>query len=317
MENVFDKMTDNISQCQVAVDWGSSFLRIWLVDAEYCVLDSKSSGDGATSLTRDKFEPVLEDLIRPWQHHHAILSVLACGMVGAKDGWHEAPYRSLPCSPAADTALSVATRNPTPRVFILPGLAQTAPCDVMRGEETQLAGLLLQQPEFEGVVCLPGTHSKWVRIQKGQVVEFSTVMSGEIFALLRTHSVLRHAVASAAWDEWDEEAFCAAVQKAANNPQQVAGELFAIRAESLLCELSTSTAKSRLSGMLLGLEFAAMQNYWAGKNNTDNVVAVLAADNLGKRYAVGLQQLGLRLTLHSAEEMVLAGLIGHLRSMKK
>lgn len=292
----------------ILADWGSSFLRVWRLDAAHRVLDGKSSEQGAVGLARDEFEPALEALIGAWRHG-AVRSVLACGMVGARDGWQEAPYRRLPCSPAADRVLSVAVRSPTLRVFILPGLAQASPCDVMRGEETQLAGLLLKQPGFEGVVCLPGTHSKWVRIQRGQVVEFSTAMSGELFTLLRTHSALRPATAG---DEWDEAAFDAALQKAVQRPQQVAGELFTIRAENILNALPAATGKARLSGMLLGLEFAAMRHYWAAEAGADGGVAIIAADGLGERYAEGLRRLGACPTVHRGEDLVIAGLIGHL-----
>src|SRR5262249_54220513 len=138
------------------------------------------------------FAPVLRD-------HLARLGapaagpVLICGMAGARQGWVEAPYLKTPTR--LDDLHAGAIRVDAPGdIRILPGIAQDLPerPDVMRGEETQLLGVT--EADFSGLVCVPGTHSKWVRIDAGQIVEFSTYMTGELYAVMAQHSLLAHAI---------------------------------------------------------------------------------------------------------------------------
>ena len=119
----------------------------------------------------------------------------------------------------------------------------------MRGEETQLAGLLAAEPGFDGVACLPGTHTKWVHLSAAEVVSFASYMTGEIFALLATASVLRKTVAP---DGWSEPDFLQAVEDGMARPERVAARLFGLRAEALLHGLAPERARARLSGLLIG-----------------------------------------------------------------
>ena len=123
-------------------------------------------------------------------------------MVGARQGWLEVPYSETPCKPIFPEAIGRPdTRDQRLRVFVLGGIKQTTPApDVMRGEETQIAGILSADPSFEGVLCLPGTHTKWVRISAGEIVDFKTFMTGELFSLLSRQSVLRHSLNGAGSD---------------------------------------------------------------------------------------------------------------------
>ena len=116
-------------------------------------------------------------------------------MVGARQGWIEAPYASVPCTPATQT-IAPECRDPRLEMHILAGIRQLHPPDVMRGEETQIAGVLLREPGFEGVICLPGTHTKWAEVAGGIITSFQTFMTGELFGLLSTQSVLRHSMSA-------------------------------------------------------------------------------------------------------------------------
>ena len=124
-------------------------------------------------------------------------------MAGARGAWIEAPYATVPCPPRPAAFTPPPTRDPRLAVRILPGLRQDEPPDVMRGEETQIAGLLAAEPGFDGVACLPGTHTKWCHVSAGEVVSFASYMTGEIFALLASQSVLRKTVAPDGWSEPD------------------------------------------------------------------------------------------------------------------
>ena len=285
----------------IAVDWGTSRLRAWAMAAGGRVLAEASSDDGMNGLAPDAFEPALLRLIGDWTGATAI-PVLACGMVGARQGWRDAGYAAVPARPADLRPVSVPTRDPRLRMMILPGLSQAAPPDVMRGEETQIAGFLAQHPEFDGVLCLPGTHAKWVRISAGEVVGFTTAMTGELYALLAGQSVLRHAVAQDA-ASGDHPAFEEAVADMISEPERLAQRLFSIRARSVLEGLGGDAAGAALSGLLIGAELAATRGYWLGQ-----AVAVAGEPALARLYARALAAQGVAAACHDAGPLTRLGL---------
>lgn len=284
----------------IAVDWGTSNLRAWAMGPGGAVLDHAESPDGMGKLGRDAFEPALLRLINPWLGD-GTTTVIACGMVGSRQGWFEAPYRTTPCAPLDATALVVApTTDPRLHVLLAPGLRQLAPADVMRGEETQIAGALALSPGFDGVLCLPGTHSKWVHVSAGEVVSFQTFMTGELFALLSEQSVLRHGMQG---DGWDDIAFDEALAAALSRPEKIAARLFSLRAEGLIAGLGPAAARARLSGLLIGVELAGSKPYWLGQP-----VALVGAEKLSNTYARALRAQGAAPRLLSATDCTLAGL---------
>lgn len=292
--------TDRIAVDWIAVDWGTSNLRVWAMSGGRVVAHAASE-DGMGRLDRDGFEPALLRLIGGWLEAGRKTDILACGMVGSRQGWHEAPYRALPCTPMDPAALVTApTRDARLNVRLVPGLKQDRPADVMRGEETQIAGALALTPGFDGVLCLPGTHSKWVHVSAGEVVSFQTFMTGEMFALLSQASVLRHGMAG---DGWDDAAFDTALSDALSRPERLGARLFSIRAEGLLAGLSAQEARSRLSGLLIGTELAAAKPYWLGQP-----VAIVGSEGLARAYARALAAQGAAPRLLDATDCTLAGL---------
>ena len=207
----------------IAVDWGTSRLRAWAMSDSGKVQAEAASDRGMAGLAPADFEPALLDLVRDWLGPAPSVQIVACGMVGARQGWIEAAYGTVPCAPLdASCAVRAPAQDHRLDVWIIPGLCQPEPPDVMRGEETQIAGVLADDPGFLGWLCLPGTHTKWVRIADGQVVSFRTMMTGEIFALLSEQSVLRHSMGKG----WDARAFQDAVIEAHSDPRILAGALF-------------------------------------------------------------------------------------------
>lgn len=282
----------------IAVDWGTSHLRAFAMQGAQVVAEV-SSDRGMGKLDRGQFEPALLDLVAPWLD--GPVEVVACGMVGSRQGWHEAPYRAVPSTPVDPaTLVRVPTRDARLRLSIVPGLKQIAPADVMRGEETQIAGALALMPGFDGVLCLPGTHSKWVQVSAGEVVSFQTAMTGEMFALMSQQSVLRHGMAG---DGWDDAAFDAALSDAISRPEKLGARLFALRAEGLLHNLSPAAARARLSGLLIGAELASARAYWLGQP-----VVIIGADRLAALYARALTAQGAAPKLLSVRDATLAGL---------
>ena len=285
----------------IAVDWGTTNLRVWAMDAASRVLGNGGSAEGMGTLDRAGFEPALMRLIGGWLPAEGRVPVVACGMVGSRQGWVEAPYRPVPCVPLAKGQMARPdTRDTRLAVQVVPGLKQDHPADVMRGEETQIAGFLARQPDFDGVLCLPGTHSKWVHISAGEVVSFQTFMTGEVFSLLSKRSVLRHGLAG---EGWNPAAFTDAVSEALSRPERLAASLFTIRAEGLLHGLDGASAQARLSGLLIGAELAAARPYWLGQD-----IAIIGAETLGRTYAEALALQGVAAERLDAGAMTLAGL---------
>ena len=282
----------------IAVDWGSSHLRVWAL-AEDRIIRQAASDKGMGQLARAEFEPALLSLIADWLPAAQVTQVVVCGMAGARQGWAEAPYRAVPCAPLGAPLAQAPCRDLRLAAHIVPGLQQTSPADVIRGEETQVAGFLALNPGWDGVICLPGTHSKWVHVSAGEVVSFQTFMTGEMFALLSEHSVLRHSVAG-----WAKDGFTDGVAQGMERPERLMARLFALRAEALLNGLAADVARARLSGLLIGAELAAAKPYWLGQR-----VAVIGAQPLAQHYAQALGTLSVPVATHDVTEMTLAGLI--------
>lgn len=284
----------------IALDWGSSSLRAYLMDDAAEVLESRTSESGASRLSLDVaavdrpaiFERHLRSLIPDWLATG--LPVLACGMVGSAHGWVEADYLECPVDIAAlHDRLVVVEGSGGLRVRIVPGVSRhpvgAAP-DVMRGEETQVAGVLARDARLaNGVawIVLPGTHSKWVRVEKGCIVSFATRMTGELFELLRSHSVLARSLAPST--SFDADAFergCAAAREAGG--ADVARHLFGVRTLGLFGRVPATSLADYLSGLLIGAELAA-----ALVDVEADVPLVLAGDDrLCDRYRRGLAHFG-------------------------
>jgi len=301
---------DDIRADWIAVDWGTTNLRAWAMSRDGEALAEATSRNGMGALDKAGFEPALIEVVGGWLGE-GVTPVVACGMVGSRQGWVEAPYMSVPCTPSPEcSGMAIAqTLDPRLDVQVIPGLCQSSPADVMRGEETQIAGFLSLNPGWDGVMCLPGTHTKWVHISAGEVVSFQTFMTGELFATLTGHTVLRHTVGQ---DGWDETLFLTALDDALSRPEAMAARLFSLRAESLLSGLGPAAARARLSGLLLGSELAASRPYWLGQQ-----VGIVGADGLSRAYATALERQGVAVTLADATAMTLAGLRAAAKRIKE
>jgi len=233
----------------IGVDWGTTNFRAYALDAQHNVVDSKATDAGMQSVEKPFFEAALLRQINDWLPRDGNVLVLMSGMVGARQGWQEALYKPVPCGAFSTADLTpIATENEHMRVFVAPGVSQQNPADVMRGEETQIFGWLEQSPAFTGTVCLPGTHSKWVRVSAGKIIQFQTYMTGELFNLLCEQSVLKH---STQCNTWCQQSFTEAVKHAVQSPP-----------DDLLHSVPAETAKSSLSAQLIYAEcYSALQHH--------------------------------------------------------
>jgi 2-dehydro-3-deoxygalactonokinase len=286
----------------VAVDWGTSSFRSWLMAADGTVLAESRGPEGMLHCATSGFAPVLRDHLGRLGAD-ARLPVLICGMAGAKQGWVEAPYLKTPTRLDAlhDGAIHVDTPG---NVCILPGVAQAqaGQPDVMRGEETQLLGIT--EADFTGLVCIPGTHSKWIRIENGALVAFTTYMTGELFSVIAQHSILMHAVETAGLATQDGAPFRDGLATAQAAPSGLTTSLFRLRAAQLLGFEQRADGAARLSGLLIGSEISdAMQRF----GNTRKI-RLMAAGSLGALYQSALESSGFDVTMIDAEQASRRGL---------
>ena len=296
----------------VAVDWGTSSFRLWLIGNDGSVLAERRSGEGMTTAVRSGFSDVLES------HLAAIaapagLPVLVCGMAGAKQGWIEAGYLDTPAALADIPAAAVRIPGVAADIRILPGLAQrdaVAP-DVMRGEETQLLGAAAELGAGDHLICMPGTHSKWVRLSGGKVTGFSTFMTGELFEAIARNTILSHAIADAGAITGDNDAFRAAVVRMVANPALATSQIFSVRAGSLIAGLSPADAKARLSGTLIGLEIAGALSLVAA----GTPVSLVVSGGLGALYKDALAAAGNSPSIIDADAAVRNGLAVGARAL--
>ena len=287
----------------IAADWGTSNLRVWGIDHQGKVVNTITNGKGMSSLMPSEFEPYLIGLIENWlpEEKNAKCPIIICGMAGAKTGWKEAAYLKAPCPPInEEKIIQVETEDQRILVSIIPGIMQKSPPDVMRGEETQIAGYLSKNPDFDGIICLPGTHTKWVHISAGEIVSFKTFMTGEIFLSLSEHSILKSSVQS---DGLDLTSFLEAFEDTYSNPALLSSKLFGLRAADLLENTSSKLLKSKLSGYLIGSELAGAKSYWLGQN-----IVMIGNDDLCILYQKALKKLGLNATIENAQNVTLYGL---------
>lgn len=291
----------------VGIDWGTSNVRAWLLTGDDTSVANVQSDQGMSSLQPDDYPNILAHLLSelqaPQQARH---DIWISGMAGARQGWKEAPYLAVPCALAELGIGSVSPENPPDgtRCRIVPGICQTGTSeDVMRGEETQLLGLLKLKPGFEGIVCMPGTHCKWVEIKAGAVVRFATVMTGELYSVLAGQSVLRHSLGGDREGPDLEAGVAEGLSVGINAPERLTANLFRTRAASLLSGRGSDWCSGYLSGLLVGSEVAAHRDWIS-----TTPVALLGSERLVRLYSSALERLDARGEAIDATRATIAGL---------
>jgi 2-dehydro-3-deoxygalactonokinase len=286
----------------IGVDWGTSNLRAFRYDGDGQVLARLEAPLGIQKIAAGAFESTLRGLAADWLQG-APPAFLLCGMVGSRQGWVEAPY--VPCPAALRDVAQAAVSVPSAlgSVHIVPGLSAESAgglIDVMRGEETQILGMA--EDAAPELVIAPGTHSKWAQVAEGTIRAFSTFVTGELYAVLRQHSILGRLMQG---ESEDAAAFGQGVQRALAHPAPLA-LLFSVRTEGLFGRIAPQALPSYLSGLLIGAEVAAgLQAAGASRP----AVSVIASDRLGALYRRALELAGVeRVRLQDGEAAAAAGL---------
>ncbi len=294
----------------IALDWGTTSLRAYKLAADGVVLEQRALSSGIMQLPKaariingrectDGFELAFDEACGDWLEAQPDLPVIACGMVGSAQGWREAAYCETPADVAnlGNSLQTVVSLRGT-LVHIVPGVIQrsTLP-NVMRGEETQVLGVLQNLPVEAGadlLIGLPGSHSKWVEVVDGCITHFDTFMTGEVFAVLSEHSILGRTQQQGA--AFDAQAFDRGVQiaQSADGELGVLSTLFSARTLGLTGELSPTAQADYLSGLMIGHELVALATVQRRRRNNRNLPSIILIGNaqLCARYSRALDACG-------------------------
>lgn len=232
----------------IGVDWGTSRLRAFLIDAAGGVRDRRESAAGIVTLGGTGFDAALAPLLEGWPGDAALL---LCGMIGSRQGILEAPYLACPADPGALARALVPVAIGGRQGRIVPGLS-CRPADVLRGEETLILGAGIT----DGIALLPGSHSKWVRLAGGVVQGFRTHLTGELFAAVASHTIVGRLFAPEDPPAW-QAGFDAGLALARVPGAALTHQLFGLRAAALLGQVVPEALRPMLSGLLIGHEILA------------------------------------------------------------
>ncbi len=272
----------------IAIDWGTSAARAYRIDGDGRIVDTRSVALGVKHVRDGAFEAALGRLLGDW--YTEFLPRLACGMIGSRQGWVEAPYVECPAS--LDALADRIVRAPQDALMIVPGVStrdrHDVP-DVMRGEETQLLGAVAGDERVLAV--LPGTHSKWARVEHGRVVDFTTFMTGELFAVLIEHTMLGR-LAGNEPGKFARDAFSHGVARGLEDGE-LGHDIFGARTLSLMGELQSHEVADWLSGLLIGREIRGARA-WAERAGIDaSLVRIIGSDALVARYELAMGDAGM------------------------
>lgn len=279
----------------IAADWGTTNRRAYLMDGAGKCVDEFEDDKGIMSVPKGGFREAVAEV----RERLGDRPLLLAGMVGSNRGWIEAPY--VPC-PAGIEELGASLVWAEPgRTAIVPGVSfvDSDEADVMRGEEVQLLGAFAARMiPADCLVCHPGTHNKWARLEGGRIARFTTVMTGELFNLLKEHSILSELLEGTAEPD---EAFARGVRRGLNDCRLTA-ELFKIRARVLLGQAEANDAASYASGLLLGTDVRT-----GVAESFDEEIVVMGRPELTRLYAEALRVAGKRPREVDGEQAFLAG----------
>jgi 2-dehydro-3-deoxygalactonokinase len=282
----------------IGLDWGTSNCRAFRIARDGTVLETRSAAQGILAVKDGAFAAAYAALVGDWLKEQRC-RVLMCGMIGSRQGWVEAPYVELP----ADAAQLARALAPVPNfeAAIVPGLVGDALAggrDVIRGEETQIVGAL-DPDEPDALCCLPGTHSKWVKVERGRVVRFATFMTGEVYGVLRQHSILGRLMEGEAHDD---AAFAAGIERG-RNAGGLLHQLFTVRTDGLFDAQAPAALSSYLSGLLIGHELRAALDAFPAPR-----IALIGAPALTQRYRTALDREGRASIAVAGDEAAAKGL---------
>ena len=283
-------------------NWGNTHLRAFGLNSEGVKVTEVRTGPGVLQVPIDQQKQVWLELTADWTKSSPDASHLLCGAVGSNIGWLPAGYVECPTSLHKIGSRIRRVSVDGVDIGVVPGLATSTPLgepDRLRGEETELLGWLSQTDQTDAIVCIPGTHCKWLCVANGTVQTFVTGFVGELFELLKTHSIL----IGDAMQSDDRQAFQSGLDLARSSSGDLTHLLFSVRARQLSGELSPSGASDFLSGLIIGADVRGALDLLDVHGKSISIVASTA---LAEAYKTALRSYSIEAdTLSSLEATVL------------
>ena len=276
-----------MSPAFIALDWGTSSFRAYLLKSDGAIRETVSASDGILAVKDAAFDETLETHIGKWDK---ALPIIASGMITSRQGWVELPYIACPATlTSIAAAMKAHTSKHGRKLFFVPGISTRNAqgiADVIRGEETQVMGATEGGAER---FVTPGTHSKWIDVLDSRIEGFSTYMTGEVFALLKNHSILGRLMTG---ETHSSGAFEKGVGAGLKDPAGFLHNIFSTRTLGLFNEMPTDHLSSYLSGLVIGTEVA----HAIAKNPANAQYRILATPALGEHYMTAMTIAGLRVS---------------------
>ena len=289
----------------IAADWGTSNFRAFLLDGKGSVLETRQAQSGIMKVAQGAFAKEFNRLIGDWLEEYPQVPVLMAGMIGCEQGWSLATHFKLPTGlEALSSALHPVEVAPGRTGYIVPGLTTLAlggVPDIIRGEETQVAGVISELPGGKNLLCLPGTHSKWLIIEDGIITGFHTNMSGELLDVMSGHSILGRLMEDRA--DVDQDAFNMGLVRS-TEPGGVLHHLFGVRTQGYYQNIPGSGLHSYFAGILLGHEIKGMLDFFPRPKK----VIVIGGEKIGQSYAAALKHFGIGNELKDGNAAFVRGL---------
>ena len=296
----------------LSADWGTTSLRAFLLDDRGAIVERREAAKGIMKVPDGDFSGTFSALADRWLNDYPDIPVLLSGMIGSEQGWALAPHVPLPAR-LTDLAVALHTVPVTVKksAYIVPGLKTVGVHgvhDIIRGEETQIVGAIDDATTGEAVLCLPGTHSKWVTVADGAITGFQTSLTGETLAILTDHSILGRLMENSAAADKSKEEESAFVQGLTRATQKggLLHHLFGVRSQGYSRVIPRSGLHLYLAGMLIGHEIRGMREIHPQLTS----ITIIAGQRIAARYRRALQFFGLQTSLIDGET---AAFRGHLK----
>ena len=277
----------------IGLDWGTTSLRLHLIGSDGTLLETIYSPEGIMSPEGKDFAKTFEKLVGPWLKEKPSLPVIASGMITSRNGWLETPYLPLPAG-ASDfaSALTCFDINAVQKIYFVTGASyqnDAGDPDIMRGEEVQIVGCLQENNGPTEIFLLPGTHSKWATARSGKIESFMSFMTGEIFDLLKNHSIL--GTLATPNKKPLSDGFLNGVKRMFGSNRSLLHQVFSARTLALFDQLPSDEISDFLSGLLIGDEVkSAMSEFNIAASET---VHIIGRGDLAEKYSIALDALNI------------------------
>ena len=292
----------------IIVDWGTSNFRAVLIDKKFSVVDSISTTDGMLSLKKEEFHPFLTKTLRAWIDEDINIKIYMSGMVGSINGWLETKYLTCSVSLSDLSNNLVKIPNIKEHIYIVPGvkIQKDGLIDLMRGEEIQIFGAMKKLNLKDAVFILPGTHSKWVKLKDEKIVDFKTNMTGEVFSVMSTNTILAKSIGSKVFNE---KAFERGIELSLKN-EGILNHMFQARSQAN--NIGENGIYSFLSAIVIGSEIKQMYSLFSPKS-----VVIVGTSALNDLYTKVLQKYGVQVDTIDATSATVEAMVSIYKKNSK